>query len=354
VILRSLPIGELAGPDRLWFVELPWAYREDRYLRSYRPCRAVLTAEIGDAEYLLFSPTAKYDWATLAADVAWRMHRPFDIECDVDLDSVSRRQIEQLSFGPQRLRKEYWRWSLNRRVRRCLRRSALALLQGREVFEAYSAAAPNPHEVLNVQVDAGDRPSAEAFAAKLDRIASGAPLSIVYSGQMVERKGPLDWVRCVGALVDEGHDVDAVWFGDGPMRSEIEALVEELGLTERIELPGVVDRSVVMDRLRTSDVFLFCHKSAESPRCLGEALAAGCALVGYDSAYPRGLVQREGGAILVRMHDWRALAKEVAALHVDRAALRSLTQAAAASGALLDRDSSMGERIELMRRHLAA
>ena len=105
--------------------------------------------------------------------------------------------------------------------------------------------------------------------------------------------------------------------------------------------------------LRDSDIFLFCHKTPEFPRCLVEALASGCPLIGYGSAYPRELTAERGGGQFARLDaTGKELADLVTALDKDRGTLRELIQAASASGELYERDRMMQQRIDLIKKYL--
>ena len=133
------------------------------------------------------------------------------------------------------------------------------------------------------------------------------------------------------------------------MMAEMRHEVQRQNIGANVALPGVVGRQDLLCQLWKTDIFLFCHKTGESPRCLGEALAAGCPLVGYDRAYPRDLVAKCGGGEFVQIGDSDKLADAVIALDRNRQRLEALVKAAAASGALLDRDTAMQERIELIK-----
>jgi glycosyltransferase involved in cell wall biosynthesis len=236
---------------------------------------------------------------------------------------------------------------LKRDVDYCLAHSAVALLQGKEVFEAYRDIAPNPRMVLNVQVDEGDHIPAEQLQKEVARIRSGAPLKVIYAGRIDERKGAIDWVK---AIRSSRLDISATWYGDGPDREIMKS--EATGLP--IMMRGVRPRNEIMEAMRESDVFLFCHKVAESPRCLSEALASGTPIVGYRSAFPEGLVERHGGGAFVEIGDWQGLGSLIAELDRDRDRLVSLVLAAAATGRSLDRNSAMQHRIDLIKEHLSA
>src|SRR5882757_5165548 len=156
IILRSLALDKIQNADRLSFIPLPYAYREDRYLRHYLSTRRLLASEIAKAEYLIFSPHAKYDWSTLAAHLAIKQKRKYDMESDHDHASASQFYLATMPAGLNKLRKTIWARSFIKAVENYFSQSSLALLQGQDVFDAYKDIAPNPHKVLNVQISSED------------------------------------------------------------------------------------------------------------------------------------------------------------------------------------------------------
>jgi colanic acid/amylovoran biosynthesis glycosyltransferase len=354
VILRSLPLDKIKNADRLSFIPLPYAYREDRYLRHYLATRRLLVSEIAKAQYLIFSPHAKYDWSTLAAHLAIKQKRKYDMESDHDHTSAARFHLATMPAGLNKLRKTIWAHSFIKTVETCFSQSSLALLQGQDVFDAYKNIAPNPHKVLNVQISSKDHIAPIQLKTKLDRIENKRPLSISYAGQAIARKGPFDWLKAIHGISQAGVEFQATWFGDGSLMSQIKREVINLGIEGKVMFPGSRGRSEIMAALQQTDIFLFCHKTGESPRCLGEALAAGCALVGYGTEYPRELVATRGGGEFADMDNWQGLVEIVVSLDKDRQKLGRLTAAAAASGGLLDRDIAMQKRIDLIKAHLPA
>jgi colanic acid/amylovoran biosynthesis glycosyltransferase len=354
VILRSLPLDKMPDADRLSFIPLPYAYREDRYFRHYPATRRLLASEIAKAQYLIFSPHAKYDWSTLEARLAIKQKRKYDMESDHDHASAARFHLATMPAGLNKLRKRVWAHSFIKTAESCFSYSSLALLQGQDVFDAYKNIAPNPHKVLNVQISSEDHITPVQLKTKLDRIEEKNPLLISYAGQAIARKGPLDWLKAIHGISQAGVEFQATWFGDGSLLSQMRHEASNLGIDDRVMFPGSVGRNEIMAALKRTDIFLFGHKTGESPRCLGEALAAGCALVGYGTEYPRELVATCGGGEFADMDDWQELVKIIVSLDVDRQKLAHLTTAAAASGRLLDRDIAMQKRIDLIKMYLSA
>ncbi|MDQ7878439.1 glycosyltransferase [Microbacterium sp. QXD-8] len=135
------------------------------------------------------------------------------------------------------------------------------------------------------------------------------------------------WARVAAALPDARLDV----YGDGPLREELQGLIEELSLAASVTLHGATaDRDAIFDRAA-----LFATSTAFEGQGLSiaEALARGLPVVSTDVRYgPREAVGDAG--ILVPPADVDALAEAVIALLQDdarRAELSSRARAAAAA-----------------------
>jgi len=94
----------------------------------------------------------------------------------------------------------------------------------------------------------------------------------LFVGQLTSRKGP-DFV--VQALADTEDDVCCVFAGDGPMRSEVEHLAEELGVTKRTAFLGNVDIETLPSLYENADLLILPSVSEASPLVVAEAMACG-------------------------------------------------------------------------------
>lgn len=83
-----------------------------------------------------------------------------------------------------------------------------------------------------------------------------------------------------------------------------------------------------------------------------EALASGCPIVGYGSAYPKELVEPHCGGLFVPVGDWKGLARMVKDLAKNPEALGELIKNASRSGRLYDRDTALQRRINLIKEYL--
>jgi glycosyltransferase involved in cell wall biosynthesis len=137
---------------------------------------------------------------------------------------------------------------------------------------------------------------------------AAAPVRRLLSvGRLDREKNPLLLIEVMAAL----HETDSEWrlviAGDGPLRPEIEARVEELALTDAVDVRGYVPIDGELPALyQASDAFLHVSWTEGVPQVLFEAFAAGLPVVATDVG---GVAQAvDGAALLVPPGDSRAAA----------------------------------------------
>lgn len=343
---------DIPGFERLELHILPEAYREDRYFRHRKRMKAWLSEEIAKARYILISPHAAFDWSTLAAELCVAQGRRYNMEADWNLPEVTRYIWSTMPPGLKKVRKYLWQIYHNRKYMNCLKNSEIALVQGEDVYNEYKQIAPRCFSVLNVQITDDDRISDDVLEKKIGGIRSERPLKLYYAGRAMDIKGPFHWIDVVERLRDAGLGFTAEWAGDGPDLESMKREVEQRGLSDVCNFLGKLGREAVKAAMTEADIFLFCHMTKESPRCLVEALASGTPIVGFGTDYSRSLVRKRGGGAFVERGDVAGLAKLVAEYGAEREKLEGLVRGAAASGRMLDREAAIEERIGLMKQYL--
>lgn len=347
------PVRDLPwSTNRLKLIPLPTTYKPIEFVRHLPTVRRMLRSEIKDAEYLIFTPYSLIgDWPTVAIREAVALRRPYVIEADgVHGNIVRVRSISRVAW--KRFVKKNILFPLfDRSYRYCLSHSSLAVFQGQDVYNAYAPFCSNPHKLNHhIPVYAGDHITGPQLQAKLASLDKDAPLKLCYAGRVVDMKGPLDWIDTLHKLTTRGVNFHATWLGDGPLLHEMRNKATAFGISDRITFTGYISaRETVLDVMKQSHIFLFCHTTLESARILGEALACGCPLVGYFSAYPSDLVAEHGGGLFSKLGDCDALAQNVQDLNNDRDKLRALIRQAARSGQDFDRAAALLKRINLVK-----
>jgi glycosyltransferase involved in cell wall biosynthesis len=107
-------------------------------------------------------------------------------------------------------------------------------------------------------------------------VGDGVPVVGAVGGLRREKRFDL-LIRAVARLRDEGIDVEAVILGEGSERGSLEALVGELGLADRVSLPGY--RDDVPALLGGLDVAVLCSEREGSPLSVMEYMEAGRPIV---------------------------------------------------------------------------
>ena len=133
---------------------------------------------------------------------------------------------------------EYWRsyGPLEGRVGRALERLCVRLTPEAVVFSRLSADRLRARGLRCEPTLLGGLAEQPAAAAEPP---GGAPV-VVFAGRHVEDKGVLALPPALALARESKPELTAVFAGDGPQRTELEALVHELGLGASVETPGFV------------------------------------------------------------------------------------------------------------------
>jgi len=349
-----MPLAEALAPlPGVRLETVPSAYSPHEFLRSWPHHHRRLRALIAEGDFLSFAIGGLFgDWGAVCAVEALRMGKRFAIWTD-RVESDVLRQSREWGGWKQQLKSRFYRRPMAWLERALISRADLGLFHGRETFDAYAGFSRNPHLVHDIHISGRDHIAPAALQRQLSAL-EHRPLRLVYAGRAEGMKGPMDWITVLERLAVLKVPFEAEWLGDGSCLEAMRARLARAGLQDRVQLPGFVeDHAEVRARLQRADLFLFCHKTAESPRCLIEALTVATPIIGYDGAFARDLISTHGGGMLVPRDDTRGLAQGLAALSADRAALARLTTRAQADAAPFTDEKVFAHRCDLIRTYLA-
>jgi glycosyltransferase involved in cell wall biosynthesis len=149
----------------------------------------------------------------------------------------------------------------------------------------------------------------------------------VIAGRLSTGKGQEDAIRAVASLVRQGVDVDLDIVGDGSgsYATMIKALVEELGVTERIRFVGY--QANPFPFMRAADAVLVCSTAEAFGRVTVEAFLAGRAVIGVRSGGTAELIE-QGGGLMYTAGDSDGLAAQIRRLVDNRAEAKLLGERA--------------------------
>jgi glycosyltransferase involved in cell wall biosynthesis len=352
-------ITDLPCADRVELVPLPYAYKIQDFIKTYKTTSQLLSTKIQECQYLCFVLCGVIgDWGAIACLKAIKLKRPYAVWTDrVEYEVISRTLLKQESLKTRPLKqllKNLLLLPLLKPYQRYLcRRSQLGLFQGQDCYSAYSSFCKNSYCIYQTHTQKSDQIDSSNLNLKIQSLSHGEPLLICYVGRATEMKGPLDWLRVIHHLCKAGIHLKATWVGDGPLLSDMKSFADKLGIADKVHLTGFVgDYKQVLEYMKKHHIFLFCHKTPESARCLTESLVSGCPIVGYSSLYPEEIVSKYGGGVFVPINNWQKLADVIVELNSDRSKLKEIILNAALSGQQFDEQSLYQNRSDLIKHHL--
>ncbi len=166
------------------------------------------------------------------------------------------------------------------------------------------------------------------FSPSLSGHHRNGPTRVLTIGRLVPKKGVEDGVRAVTTLLQAGYGLRYDVIGDGPLRPELERLIEEWGVGDCVRLHGARGESEVLNALERSDILLTPSLTGPdgdqegAPVVLLEGMAMGLPTVStVHSGIPE-LVEDDVSGFLVQEGDVGAISEKLAHL-IDRPQLRA-------------------------------
>jgi len=150
-----------------------------------------------------------------------------------------------------------------------------------------------------------------------DPVAVAEPPVIVAMGRLVAQKGFDMLIEAFAPVARRHPDWNLEIWGEGPDRSKLEGRRDELGLAERIRLPGTTPEPHAV--LGRAGIFVMSSRREGFPMVLGEAMASGVPCVSFDCpSGPRELIRDGVDGLLVPPNDVVALSSTLERLISDR------------------------------------
>ncbi|WFU79141.1 glycosyltransferase family 4 protein [Bradyrhizobium sp. CIAT3101] len=165
-------------------------------------------------------------------------------------------------------------------------------------------------------------PNATASADFKRDTASNGPVRISFLGELGKRKGTPQLVEALGQL-NSGLNWTATIAGNGQIQ-ETKARADQLGIGDRVKVPGWLDSQATNEVLRTSDIFVLPSFAENLPMSILEAFAYGLAVVATPVGAVADVIRDGANGILVPAGNVEALASALRRLIADsqfRAAL---------------------------------
>ncbi|MCU0558953.1 MAG: glycosyltransferase [Desulfobacterales bacterium] len=156
---------------------------------------------------------------------------------------------------------------------------------------------------------------------------------LVTVARLVEKKGIAYALRALALVVPRYPALEYTIIGDGPLRGELENLIEELQLQAQVRIAGWMGQDALVDCLSRMHLFLAPSVTAGNgdvegvPVALMEAMASGLPVLSTAHSGIPELVEDGVSGLLARERDVDALAENICRLLAAPAAWLAMAQA---------------------------
>ena len=146
-------------------------------------------------------------------------------------------------------------------------------------------------------------------------IGSPTAFTLLFLGRLIPRKDLGTLLEAAAFLAGEKLPFRLRLVGpaddDGYFR-EVEARIRELGLEDRVDLPGAESPAEIADELRRAVLLVLSSRQETAPVVVLEAMAAGLPVVATDAGGTRHLIEDGASGAVVPREDPQALARAIA------------------------------------------
>lgn len=178
------------------------------------------------------------------------------------------------------------------------------------------------------------------YGVDIDHFAPGDPPSVkkprsVFSvGRLVYKKGFAVLIDAFSEINKYYKDSTLTIAGDGPLRTQLQAQVDSLGLSSSVFFPGNVERDALASHYNTAGVVAVPSVTDAAgnrdglPNVFLEALSCGCAVVASDIPGITNVIGSGDQAVIVPSGNVAALSSAIRALFEEEGRARQLGEAA--------------------------
>src|SRR5690606_22342672 len=134
------------------------------------------------------------------------------------------------------------------------------------------------------------------FPSKLHKVHS-EKFIIFFLGSMIERKGVDVFLKALQKMKNF-EAIDLKIGGDGELWGQFKRLAGELGISDKIEWLGFMNREEIASTFQRSDLFVLSSRMENLPLVLLEAIACGKPIISTKCGGPEIIVNQNNGLLV--------------------------------------------------------
>jgi len=131
--------------------------------------------------------------------------------------------------------------------------------------------------------------------------------SLIQVGNLIPSKRVDVTIRAFAKLLENNPQMELTIIGQGPLRGELEALCDQLGVSASVHFLGQLPNAEVFHQMCRSGIFVMASKPEGFGIVYLEAMAAGCVVVGTEGEGIADIVENGKNGFLVPADDVSAV-----------------------------------------------
>ena len=141
--------------------------------------------------------------------------------------------------------------------------------------------------------------------------------------RLIPLKGTEYLIKAASLVVKEYPDVKFIIAGEGPMRTELESLIEELNLADNVILTGFIPEERLPLYYALCDIYVISSIKDEEGNTEGlgvpviEAMSYGKPVIGFDVGGPKYTIKDGINGFSVKEKDWQVMGEKILELLKD-------------------------------------
>ena len=124
-------------------------------------------------------------------------------------------------------------------------------------------------------------------------------------GRLHEQKNQKMLINAFSAISEKHKDFTLTIYGEGKLKDELQALIDEKGLKERVNLAG--NKSNVLELIKDSYAFILSSNFEGMPNALIEAMSIGLPCISTDCPGALSLIEDGKNGLIIKVKDEYAL-----------------------------------------------
>lgn len=135
--------------------------------------------------------------------------------------------------------------------------------------------------------------------------------TIITVGRLVEQKNQKMLINAFSKIVDQYSDYNLKIFGDGPLKSDLQDLINKLKLDNNIQLCGISND--IKKELKKAEIFVLSSDYEGMPNALIEAMVLGIPCISTDCPCggPMELIENNKSGILIKTKNEKELVESL-------------------------------------------